>query len=128
MDTSIASMIVAIVLIALGEPDYPARLRMIDDAPPLLGVRGKTSVLSSNMGKPSATSSRVAAWVKDNFADAEAVRRVFALALSREPTPEETKHFAAILKEAADAKSPRSEALEDLFWAVLTGREFLFNH
>ena len=36
-------------LIALGEPDYPARLRMIDDAPPLLGVRGKTSVLAANM-------------------------------------------------------------------------------
>jgi DNA processing protein len=38
-----------IALIALGEPDYPARLRMIDDAPPLLGVRGKTSVLESHM-------------------------------------------------------------------------------
>ena len=38
-----------IVLIALGEPDYPVRLRMIDDAPPLIGVRGKTDVLASNM-------------------------------------------------------------------------------
>jgi DNA processing protein len=38
-----------IVLIALGEPDYPARLRMIDDAPPLIGVRGKSSVLASHM-------------------------------------------------------------------------------
>jgi DNA processing protein len=38
-----------IALIALGEPDYPARLRMIDDPPPLLGVRGKKSVLASNM-------------------------------------------------------------------------------
>lgn len=38
-----------IALIALGEPEYPARLRMIDDAPPLLGVRGKASVLTSNM-------------------------------------------------------------------------------
>ncbi|MEA2982406.1 MAG: processing protein [Alphaproteobacteria bacterium] len=38
-----------IALIALGEPDYPARLRMIDDAPPLIGVRGKTSVLAANM-------------------------------------------------------------------------------
>jgi len=36
-------------LVALGEPDYPARLRMIDDAPPLIGVRGKMSVLASNM-------------------------------------------------------------------------------
>ena len=38
-----------ISLIGLGEPDYPARLRMIDDAPPLLGVRGKASVLTSHM-------------------------------------------------------------------------------
>jgi len=32
-----------IALIALGEPDYPHRLRMIDDAQPLLAVRGKLS-------------------------------------------------------------------------------------
>jgi DNA processing protein len=38
-----------IALIALGEPDYPARLRRIDDAPPLIGVRGKISVLASHM-------------------------------------------------------------------------------
>lgn len=33
------------VFIALGEPDYPARLRMIDDAPPLISVRGQIDVL-----------------------------------------------------------------------------------
>ncbi len=38
-----------IALVALGEPGYPARLRMIDDPPPLLGVRGKWAVLASNM-------------------------------------------------------------------------------
>jgi len=38
-----------VALIGLGEPDYPARLRMIDDAPPLLGVRGNTSVLTQHM-------------------------------------------------------------------------------
>jgi DNA processing protein len=38
-----------IALIALGEPQYPARLRMIDDAPPLLGARGKADVLTANM-------------------------------------------------------------------------------
>jgi DNA processing protein len=44
-----ASARLGVSLVALGEPDYPARLRMIDDAPPLLGVRGKTSVLAANM-------------------------------------------------------------------------------
>ncbi len=36
-------------LIALGEPDYPARLQMIDDAPPLIAVRGKRSALAHSM-------------------------------------------------------------------------------
>ena len=32
--------------VALGEPDYPHRLQMIDDAPPLLAVRGNLAALS----------------------------------------------------------------------------------
>ena len=36
-------------LVALGEPDYPARLRMIDDAPPLIAVRGQAAVLVQPM-------------------------------------------------------------------------------
>ncbi|MBV9346814.1 MAG: DNA-protecting protein DprA [Pseudolabrys sp.] len=36
-------------LIALGESDYPARLQMIDDAPPLLAIRGNRDVLSRSL-------------------------------------------------------------------------------
>ena len=32
--------------VALGEPDYPPRLAMIDDCPPLLAVRGKLPILA----------------------------------------------------------------------------------
>jgi DNA processing protein len=35
-----------VAFIALGEPDYPSRLRMIDDAPPLIAVRGKLAALA----------------------------------------------------------------------------------
>ena len=50
------------------------------------------------------------------------------MALSREPTAAEVAKFTAMLAEAALIKTAtRREALEDLFWAVLTGREFLFN-
>ncbi|MBI3705841.1 MAG: DNA-protecting protein DprA [Rhizobiales bacterium] len=35
-----------IELVALGEPDYPARLTMIDDPPPLLGMRGQHALLA----------------------------------------------------------------------------------
>jgi DNA processing protein len=36
-------------LVAWGEPDYPARLQMIDDAPPLLTIRGNAAVLGRPM-------------------------------------------------------------------------------
>ena len=46
-----------------------------------------------------------------------------------EPTAEERKKFLDILAEAAkDGPQSRREAIEDFVWAVLTGREFLFNH
>jgi DNA processing protein len=38
-----------VALVAMGEPDYPRRLQMIDDAPPLLGVRGNTAALNLPM-------------------------------------------------------------------------------
>ena len=36
-------------LVASGEPDYPPRLQSIDDAPPLLAVRGNSAALASPM-------------------------------------------------------------------------------
>ena len=35
-----------IELVALGEPEYPERLQMIDDPPPLLAVRGERAILN----------------------------------------------------------------------------------
>ncbi len=35
-----------VALVALGEADYPRRLQMIDDAPPLIAIRGNAGVLS----------------------------------------------------------------------------------
>lgn len=44
-----ASQRVGVALVALGEPEYPMRLRMIDDPPPLIGVRGKLATLDLPM-------------------------------------------------------------------------------
>jgi DNA processing protein len=41
-----ATRVAGITLLALGEPAYPARLQMIDDAPPLLAARGNLSILT----------------------------------------------------------------------------------
>jgi hypothetical protein len=71
----------------------------------------------------------VGKWVDDKITDADAVKRVYLLALGRPPTDEESKKFLGLLADAArDKQTTRREMLEDLFWAGLTGREFLFNH
>jgi hypothetical protein len=72
--------------------------------------------------------SRVAAWLAEKVTDEEAVRRLYLLALCREPTAAELARFRRLLGEAAaEPGASRREALEDLFWAVLTSKEFLFN-
>jgi hypothetical protein len=75
-----------------------------------------------------AKNSRIETWLRDKVSGDEAVRRLFALALCREPTAAEQKKFQALIAEAAaDPKATRREALEDLFWSVLASKEFMFN-
>jgi hypothetical protein len=72
--------------------------------------------------------SRVEAWLTEKVSDEEAIRRIYQLALCREPTVGEKKKFLDLLAEAVKETQPsRREALEDLFWAVLTSKEFVFN-
>jgi hypothetical protein len=65
------------------------------------------------------------AWLKEKVSDEEAVSRLYRAALSREPTAAEKQRLLALMTEAG---TNRREALEDLFWGVLTSKEFLFNH
>jgi hypothetical protein len=75
-----------------------------------------------------APKARLNSWLTEKVTDAEAVKRVFILSLSREPTAGELSRMTALLKDAGSTPQARREALEDVFWAVLTSREFLFNH
>jgi hypothetical protein len=76
-----------------------------------------------------AKESVVGKWLGEKgLSDAEIVDRVYMTALTRKPTADERKQFLAILGDAAkDGPQSRREAVEDFVWAVLTGREFLFN-
>jgi hypothetical protein len=71
---------------------------------------------------------RLNGWLTEGVTNEEAVRRVFRLALSREPTAAEVAKMTGLLKDAGTTPAARREAMEDVFWAVLTSREFLFNH
>jgi DNA processing protein len=44
-----AAALLGVRLVALGEPDYPQRLRWIDDAPPLIAIRGNAAALARPM-------------------------------------------------------------------------------
>ncbi len=44
-----AAQKLAVAFVALGEPDYPQRLQMIDDAPPLVAIRGHVAALTMPM-------------------------------------------------------------------------------
>jgi hypothetical protein len=75
-----------------------------------------------------AKNSRVEQWLNERVSDEDAVRRLYQMALCREPTAEERTKFMGLLAVGErDRQATRRDVLEDLFWAVLTGREFLFN-
>ncbi len=52
------------------------------------------------------------------------VEQLYLACLSRRPTAEESQRLAALLAESEDVAT----ALEDLLWAILNSKEFLFNH
>jgi hypothetical protein len=53
-----------------------------------------------------------------------AIEAIYLRCLSRKPTPEETQKLTTIV---GQTENPQA-GLEDIFWAVLNSREFLFNH
>lgn len=57
---------------------------------------------------------------------AEIVDRVYLMCVSRAPSESERKNIAEELAAAPSAQ--RRVVLEDLFWALMSSREFLFNH
>lgn len=54
----------------------------------------------------------------------EVIESLYLRALSRMPTADERQRLLALANEGENAQ----QGLEDVFWAVLNSREFLFNH
>ena len=74
-----------------------------------------------------AKTSRVTKWLDTKLSNEDAVKQLYLLALCREPNEKEIASFVKQLDEAGTEMSARKEAMEDLYWALLTSREFIFN-
>lgn len=69
---------------------------------------------------------RVAKLLEANTSNEALVDEAYLSALSRFPTDAEKQQLVQALSEAPETE--KRAAVEDLFWAVLSSREFLFNH
>jgi hypothetical protein len=83
-------------------------------------------------GKLKQSSSRAAKWAADPRLDAGKVKEMFLCVLSRYPTPEELRTAETFLTQeqarVPNRKLSKQVAYEDLLWALLNTKEFLFNH
>jgi hypothetical protein len=77
--------------------------------------------------KLSAKDNRLTQLLASGKPDLQLVEEAYFLTLSRPPGEKER---AGLLKVLAAAPSPEEKrlALEDVFWGVMSSREFLFNH
>ncbi|WP_410050432.1 DUF1549 and DUF1553 domain-containing protein [Blastopirellula sp. J2-11] len=67
----------------------------------------------------------VSTWLnEDKLTPDQAMEQIYIRCLSRKPTEEEKTRLLAVI----DQDENKQQALEDVFWAVLNSREFLFNH
>ena len=66
----------------------------------------------------------VAKWLKEGQTPPQVIERLYIRSLSRKPLPEEMDRLMAVV---GQAENPQA-GLEDVFWAVLNSREFIFNH
>jgi hypothetical protein len=80
-------------------------------------------------GKLKEKDGRISKLINSNSTPDQVMEELWLSALSRKPTISEINRSKPILGAAwKGTPDARREALEDLFWAVLTSREFLFNH
>jgi hypothetical protein len=70
--------------------------------------------------------SRVGQLLDAGATNYEIIEEVYLAALSRRPTDQEMLNLLQLLAE--DPSADRRMLIEDVFWSVLSSREFLFNH
>ena len=76
--------------------------------------------------KLAATDGKIESLVKSDMPSYRIIEDLYLAAVSRYPTDSEMTQLLATLNSAP--KAERRTVLEDTYWAVLSSREFLFNH
>jgi hypothetical protein len=76
--------------------------------------------------KLAAKDGKIDSLLKGGLPNYRIVEDLYLAALSRYPTDREIASLSTTLNEAAEGD--RRAVLEDVYWAVLSSREFYFNH
>ncbi len=76
--------------------------------------------------KLQAKEGRVSQLLASQATDEKIIEEAYLLAVSRFPTRDETKRILQVFADSKDV--PRRTLVEDLFWGLLSSREFLFQH
>jgi hypothetical protein len=74
--------------------------------------------------KLSAKDCLVTRWIDSKTAPDQIIEHAYLSAFSRSPTTQERAKLTKIINVSAD----RRAAVEDMYWALLSSKEFLFNH
>jgi len=70
----------------------------------------------------------VDSFVKFGATDETIINHLYLSALSRRPEQAELERLRSLMAESKGAPEARRQAIEDLVWAALTSKEFMFNH
>jgi len=84
------------------------------------------STLNEKLRDPGSRAHKLVRLRREGMSPAALVDELYLSCLSRYPTADERDRLAALLPPAGDPSE--AEVVEDLFWGVMSSREFLFNH
>jgi hypothetical protein len=63
-------------------------------------------------------------WKDQGLTQEQIIEKIYMRCLSRKPTEEEKQTLVKAIAEAPNA----DQGIQDVFWAILNSREFIFNH